>query len=159
MIYAFIMTVLVAIDQITKYWARTYLAEAGSIGVIDGFLHLTYVENRGAAFGMFQGGSYIFAVTSVVIVVGLFVYLKKTNAAKVQYYIASVITAGAIGNLIDRLSFGFVTDMIDFRGIWQWVFNVADIYVVLGGICFLCAIMAEERAMQVALDAEKSSKE
>lgn len=145
MIYAIIVAILVAVDQITKYWARTYLAEQGSIVIIDDFLHLTYVENRGAAFGMFQGGSHIFAIMSIAVVVALIFYLKKSNADKVQYYMASIITAGAIGNLIDRLSLGFVTDMIDFRGIWQWVFNVADIYVVVGTILLLCAIMIDER--------------
>ncbi|MGL5439079.1 MAG: signal peptidase II [Filifactoraceae bacterium] len=154
MIYGAIIVFLVGIDQLTKYWARNYLSEVDSIEIIKNFLHLTYVENRGAAFGMFQGGSFIFGIISIIVLLGLFIYLNKSKSPKVQYFIGSIITAGALGNLIDRFKFGYVTDMIDFRGIWQWVFNVADIYVVLGGVAFLWVIMIEERQKQ-SVEAKK----
>lgn len=102
--------------------------------------HLTYVENRGAAFGMLQNNQIIFVIIAgLATVIGLY-WLHK-NKEKINIIgKASIImiVSGAIGNLIDRLRLGFVVDYFDFRIIWQYVFNFADILVVCGTIllCF-----------------------
>lgn len=140
MIYEIIIAILIGIDQLIKYGVLNRLKEKGSIPIIDGMFHLTYVENRGAAFGMFQNNQFIFvAIALIATVVGLY-WLHK-NKEKINIIgKASIImiVSGAIGNLIDRLRLGFVVDYFDFRIIWQYVFNFADILVVCGTIllCF-----------------------
>lgn len=129
--------ILLALDQASKHWAREILQPKGSISIIGDFLHLTYVENRGAAFGILQGQAFFFGVATVVAIVLLLSYYRKqkNKNAKQLLFLRIIITgilAGAFGNLIDRLWLGFVTDMIDVKGIWTFVFNVADIYVVCG---------------------------
>lgn len=136
---ALLLVILVVIDQVTKYFARGNLKEVGSIPVIDNFFHLTYVENRGAAFGMLQGKYFFFVIMTIFAIVILTKYYisqkeKNSKHLKILSIVSIMIIAGAIGNLIDRMFFGFVTDMIDVKGVWEFVFNVADIYVVCGTI-------------------------
>lgn len=131
----FLFLLLVGLDQVTKYWARIYLKPQGSISVIGDFLHLTYVENKGAAFGILQGQSIFFVIASILAIILLYAYYikQKNRGAKALNFLIFIITtisAGAFGNLIDRIFLGYVTDMIDVKGIWTFVFNVADIYVV-----------------------------
>ncbi|MGB5823252.1 MAG: signal peptidase II [Proteocatella sp.] len=135
MLYTLIIITLLALDQISKFWARNILAIKGSIPVISEFLHLTYVENRGAAFGILSGKITLFLAVTALAIILLIRYAnsqKDNDHARGLYLIIVFIIAGALGNLIDRAMFGFVTDMIDFRGIWKFVFNVADCYVVCG---------------------------
>ncbi|MDO4711544.1 MAG: signal peptidase II [Peptostreptococcaceae bacterium] len=134
---------LLALDQGTKYWTRVYLRPRGSISLIGDFFHLTYVENRGAAFGILQGQAILFVIITIVAILLLYYYYIRQQNKNGKYlkflsFILLMIAAGACGNLIDRVFLGFVTDMIDVRGIWTFVFNVADIYVVCGTIllCF-----------------------
>lgn len=129
------VAIMLLLDQATKFWARTKLSTVETIPVLNKFFHLTYVENRGAAFGILQGKSLVFALIALVAITLLAYYYhsqknKGSRHLALLSYIIAAIVAGALGNLIDRLAFGFVTDFIDFRGIWQFVFNVADIYVV-----------------------------
>ena len=133
---------LLILDQISKYWARNFLQARGSISVIGDFFHLTYVENRGAAFGLLQGKSFIFVVATffAIAMLSLYYYRQRKKGAsrlKLLLFILLAIFAGAIGNLTDRILLGYVTDMIDVRGVWSFVFNLADIYVVCGTI-LLC---------------------
>ena len=136
---AYILTIiaLIVIDQISKYLALNNLANIGSIPIIENIFHLTYVENRGAAFGMFQNNQIVFIIVAVVAsIVGLYyIYKKKLNLLGNISIV--LIISGAIGNLIDRVRLGFVVDYFDFRFIWDYVFNVADIFVVVGTI-LLC---------------------
>jgi len=133
MIYTLIIMALLVLDQASKFWARNILAIKGSIPVISDFLHLTYVENRGAAFGILNGKIALFLAVTALAIILLLKYAnsqKDNEHARGLYFIIAFIIAGALGNLIDRAVFGFVTDMIDFRGIWKFVFNIADCYVV-----------------------------
>lgn len=135
MIYALIVMSLLALDQISKFWARNILSVRGSIPVIPNFLHLTYVENRGAAFGILNGKIALFIAVTAFAIVLLMKYAKSQNGnsnSRGLNLLVAFIIAGALGNLIDRSIFGFVTDMIDFRGLWKFVFNIADCYVVCG---------------------------
>ena len=139
MIYIYMATIalLIGIDQLSKVWALNYLKEAGSIPVIENVFHLTYVEKRGAAFGMLQNNQWIFVIVALVAsIVGIYyLYKRKINILGKSAII--MIIAGAVGNAIDRLRLGFVVDYFDFRIIWQYVFNIADVFVVVGTI-FLC---------------------
>ena len=143
---AYILTIiaLIVIDQISKYLALNNLANIGSIPIIENIFHLTYVENRGAAFGMFQNNQIVFIIVAVVAsIVGLYyIYKKKLNLLGNISIV--LIISGAIGNLIDRVRLGFVVDYFDFRFIWDYVFNVADIFVVVGTILLCIYIIVFE---------------
>lgn len=138
MLYELIIVLLIGIDQASKMWALNSLKEIGSIPIIENVFHLTYVENRGAAFGMLQNNQSIFIIVALTAsVFGLYyLHTKKVNFLGKASII--LIIAGAIGNLIDRIRIGFVVDYFDFRFIWEYVFNIADIFVVVGTI-MLCA--------------------
>lgn len=138
--YILIAILLLSIDQASKLWARNSLADIGSIPIIKNFLHLTYVENRGAAFGMLHGKIILFLIATIIAILLLIKYAhsqKQNKHSKYLNIIVAFIIAGAMGNLIDRAFLGFVTDMIDFRGIWVFVFNIADCYVVCGTLALM----------------------
>lgn len=137
MIYILIILGLIGLDQISKFLAVKYLVNIGSIPIIKDIFHLTYVENRGAAFGMFQNNQMIFVVVALVACIFGLYYLYKKQLNLLGKSAIILIIAGAIGNLIDRVRFGFVVDYFDFRIVWNYVFNVADVFVVIGTI-LLC---------------------
>ena len=146
--YFTLISILIIIDQAIKWISRTKLTKFESYPVIDGFFHFTYVENRGAAFGMLQNKTWFFVLITL-LVVGYMIYFtkKNKNIDKKLTFVLSIITAGAIGNLIDRIWLGFVVDMFDFRGIWQFVFNFADICVVVGGILLIFLIIKDKEIL------------
>ena len=135
---------LILLDQGTKLWALGSLKPIHNMTLVEGFMDLTFVENRGVAFGMFSGQRWFILVLTVVIV-GILVYFYRTLPAKKEYtpVRASLILvlAGAIGNIIDRVFRGYVVDFFEFT-FFDWpVFNVADIYVVVGVILMLFLIL------------------
>ena len=137
MIYELIILLLVGIDQLSKILALKYLKNVESIPIIQNMFHLTYVENRGAAFGMFQNNQIIFVIVALIASIYGLYYLHKNKVNILGKVSILLIISGALGNLIDRVRLGFVVDYFDFRIIWEYVFNVADIFVVLGTI-LLC---------------------
>ncbi len=137
MIIAIVIILMVLLDQLVKYWALIKLSAIGTIPLIDGVFHLTYVENRGAAFGILQDQRWLFLVmTPIILAVLAYVLHKKYIRTKLGRVSVYLIAAGAVGNLIDRAWHGFVVDLFDFRLIHFPVFNVADIYVVIGVALF-----------------------
>lgn len=137
MIYELIILILIAVDQLSKYWALNYLKDVGSISVIQNIFHLTYVENRGAAFGMFQNNQMIFVIVAILASIFGLYYLHTKKIHLIGRTGILLIISGAIGNLIDRVKLGYVVDYFDFRIVWEYVFNVADVFVVVGTI-LLC---------------------
>jgi len=137
LIYILIILGLIGLDQISKFLAVKYLVNIGSIPIIKDIFHLTYVENRGAAFGMFQNNQMIFVVVALAACIFGLYYLYKKQLNLLGKSAIILIIAGAIGNLIDRVRLGFVVDYFDFRIVWNYVFNVADVFVVIGTI-LLC---------------------
>ena len=137
MLYEIVILLLIGLDQLSKIWAINDLKAIGSIPIIQNVFHLTYVENRGAAFGMLENNQIIFVIVALVAsIFGLYyLHTKKINLIGKMGII--LIISGAIGNAIDRLRLGFVVDYFDFRIIWEYVFNIADVFVVVGTI-LLC---------------------
>ena len=128
-----ILTVLI-LDQLSKIAVLHFLQPGDSRPLIEGVFHLSLVFNRGAAFGLFaqQGWALLWLILiSAAIIVFIFRFLKKGLAGSLasQVYLA-LILGGAVGNLIDRLRFGYVVDFLDFR-IWP-VFNLADSAITVG---------------------------
>ncbi|MDO4691012.1 MAG: signal peptidase II [Fusobacterium sp.] len=136
MIYIFLFLIMLVIDQYTKYIIDTNFLLGESSVIIDGFFNLTYVQNRGMAFGLFQGKIDVVSIIALFAVLFIFGYFikgfKKMNILEKIAY--TMIFSGAIGNLIDRFLRGFVIDMLDFRGIWSFVFNFADVWINIGVI-------------------------
>ena len=148
MIFYWIMiVVLIFIDQLVKILIDRNMFFGESIPLIGDFFHITYVQNRGIAFGIFQGKVDLISIATVIAIIGIIVYflknVKKSNLFERMAYI--FIISGAIGNMIDRLTRGYVVDMIDFRGIWSFVFNIADVYINLGVILLLLDLLIKRR--------------
>ena len=143
-----LILVLTAIDQLSKLYM--YNMSGGEIGysipIINDFFHLTYIENHGGIFGVFQGKINYFTIISIVLIAYV-VITEIKNFKKYKFPIKlgiSIITAGALGNMIDRIFRGFVIDMIDFRGIWGFIFNIADTYIHIGLYIILFTLIKDE---------------
>ena len=127
----FVILGIILIDQIVKYVVRSTLYVGQSIPVIYEIFHITYVQNRGAAFNMLTGqGLILILVPAIAIIIAVWFMEKNLKDHWTLISALILIIAGGIGNLIDRSLMGFVTDMFDFR-FWP-VFNVADIAVCVG---------------------------
>ena len=122
-----------SIDQYTKYLAVTHLMEK-PMPIVDGVFELHYLENRGAAFGMLQNKQWFFLIITVVLLVfiaKLYIKLPRTKRV-IPLRIAMIfITAGALGNMVDRIRLNYVIDFLYFKLIDFPIFNVADIYVTV----------------------------
>lgn len=138
MIALLLVVGLVVADQLTKVWAVRYLQPVHSIVLTD-FFRLTYVENRGAAFGIFYGAIWFLVVITVLILGAITMYYRKLPQGKPYLFVRLallLIAGGAIGNFIDRVRIGFVVDMFHVTFINFPVFNVADVFIVVGSILF-----------------------
>ncbi|HHW54179.1 MAG: signal peptidase II [bacterium] len=122
-------------DQLTKFWVQNSMLPRDSIPLIPGVFHLTYVQNTGAAFGFLRGKTLFFIVVAV-LVLGFIIFLapRLSREKPLLGLVFGLLLGGALGNLIDRIRFGYVIDFLDFR-VWP-VFNIADMAIVVG-VCFL----------------------
>lgn len=146
LIYTAIILFTVGIDQLTKYLAAKYLTKVATVPIIEGVLHLTYLENRGAAFGMLANHRWVFMVISSLTIVGLGLYLYLFGAPGKLYGVSiAMIIGGGIGNMIDRTAFGYVVDFIDFRLIDFAIFNGADSFVCVGAGLLVLAMLLDIR--------------
>ena len=126
-----IVATMLVVDQLTKFAVRAWLPPAESHPLIPGLLHLTHVQNTGMAFGLFRGHPNVFAWLAVLIAGWIVVELRQHPPHDWWMQVGlAMILSGAVGNLIDRVQFGFVTDFIDLR-VWP-VFNVADSAITIG---------------------------
>lgn len=148
MMYFIIVVLMILLDQAAKYWAYTSLQTQHTIPLIENVFHLTYVENRGAAFSMFAqfDSRWIFIILAVVITVAIMIALRKQwlQTALGRWSLV-LVAAGAMGNAIDRVVHGFVVDFFDFRLIHFPVFNVADIFICVGGVLFVLYFMFQHK--------------
>lgn len=133
----------IVLDLLTKLLVAGLMDVGQSVTVIPGVLNLTYVRNRGAAFGMLSDNRWVFMVISVIAIIGISIYLFGFCKERMLLRVGlALIVSGGLGNMVDRTAFGYVIDMIDFHIIWKWVFNVADSCVCVGaGIIILSLIL------------------
>lgn len=128
----FILTILIlASDQLAKFIICRNLRLHESIPVIKGFFYLTLVHNRGAAFGILKNHLPFFVFTSIIAII-LILRSLKDSPSRLYRLSLWLILSGAVGNLIDRMVFGYVIDFLDFR-IWP-VFNIADSAITIGAV-------------------------
>lgn len=137
---------LIVADQLIKIWILGNLAGQPSILVIPHLLQLTYVENRGAAFGVLQGRTWLLsAMTAVVLIVILVLLLSGKIRNKLAVWSLGLIIAGGAGNLIDRIMRGFVVDYLDISPLFSFpVFNLADCCVVIGTFALMFYLLRAE---------------
>ncbi|WP_053956931.1 signal peptidase II [Inediibacterium massiliense] len=133
----FLIILLIFLDQCSKWIIQSRFSVHESIPIVKNIFHITYVQNVGAAFGILKNQKMFFIIATVFIVSSIFIYIyKQKNLHKILTGSLSLVIAGAIGNFIDRIRFGYVVDFFDFR-IWP-VFNIADMCIVFGaiGLCY-----------------------
>jgi len=132
---ASVLTILLVIlDQFTKYLATIHLKDQESFVIIKEVFSLHYLENIGAAFGLFKNQRLFFIISTVMIVsVILWFFIKMPKVRRYHPMIVSMIfvVAGALGNFIDRVRVGYVIDFFYFELINFPIFNVADCYIVV----------------------------
>lgn len=139
-----LMVGLIIVDQYTKKLAVLHLKNKPPISLIDNVFQLYYLENRGAAFGIFQNHKVVFVfIAALMLVIVGYVLVRIPNQKK--YYLMELtlvlIGAGAIGNMIDRVVNDYVVDFFYFILINFPIFNVADIYVTVSCILLMILIM------------------
>ena len=167
-LYSAIIIVGIILDQLTKFLVTKYMTMYQSIPLIKGFLHLTYTTNDGAAFGMMDGQRWIFILVSTLAILVFLAYLYLGHADNLLYEIAlSMVISGGIGNMIDRLGFGFyvnpetglgeVVDFIDFCGIWDAIFNGADSFVCVGAGLLVLALVVDLKKEYALEKAKKAA--
>ena len=146
MVYVFICFGIIILDFITKKWAQAVLKAVETVPLINGVFHLTYVENRGAAFGMLANMRFVFIALTLAVIAAICVWaVKQKNKPPILCLAMSFTLGGAIGNMIDRIACGYVTDLFDFRLINFPVFNVADIFVCIGAALFAVFFIFEDK--------------
>ena len=151
----FLSLFLFLLDQISKYFVRHNMSLGQSIEIIPNFFNLTYITNDGMAFGIdFPFGIFLFSALSIVLTIFLFYYLYtiKDDVFILRFSI-SLIIAGALGNLTDRIFLGEVVDFFDFMiGNFHWyVFNLADSYVTvgMGFVLYDSLVLEKQREKQI----------
>lgn len=143
-----IAVVLVALDQWTKHLVRSNLPLNRDVALIpwlDKIFTFTYLHNTGGAFGLFPGVGLPFILVAIAVVVIIVLYSRQITTGPWFLRLAfGLQLGGAVGNLIDRVAFGYVTDFINFR--WWPVWNLADSGIVVGTILLLVFVVFYDRA-------------
>ena len=142
-----IVLLLIFLDQASKLYIVNNFVEGQSYPLLSEFFHITYVKNRGVAFGILQNKLFLITFVGIVAVIIIGYYIFKS--VKEQDWIVRIgyifIMSGAVGNILDRIYRGYVVDFIDFRGIWSFVFNIADVWINIGVVFLLIQFAIEER--------------
>ena len=144
-IVAGIIAALIVLDQLVKVYVVQNIALGEVKTWIPNLVSLTYLQNRGAAFSILQDQQLLFAVITLVVVLGAIWYLHKHMEDSFWMVLGlTLIIAGGLGNFIDRISQGFVVDMFHLDFVNFAIFNVADSYLTVGVIVLLLAMLKEE---------------
>ena len=132
---------VVFLDQLIKYFVVQYLPQAGTVTTVPYILDLTYVENRGVAFGMFKDMRWIFVVfTAIIILVLLYIIIFKGIKSKLFLISSALIIGGGIGNLIDRVFLGYVIDYLQLS-FFSPVCNFADYAITVGTVLLVIYLL------------------
>jgi signal peptidase II len=155
-ILSFVAFITLVLDQWTKWLVHTRFRVGESLSLIEPFLALTYVRNKGAAFGILQTADprfrdpFFLLVPLVAISVISYLYYRLEKGQRLSAMALSLVLAGAFGNLLDRVRLGYVIDFVDVHwyDVYHWpAFNVADSCIVVGvGILFLLSFRAPQAA-------------
>lgn len=147
-----IILLLVGIDQYVKFMVENGLEVRQGIEVISNFFYIYHVRNTGVAFSIFSGKVFIMAIVGGIAIIGMIIYCIR-NYKKMDILTKGIVIlfmAGAIGNTYDRIFRGFVVDFLDFRGIWNAIFNIADVYLTIGAGLLLLKYYLDSRKEKLA---------
>ncbi|MDO5015140.1 MAG: signal peptidase II [Clostridia bacterium] len=145
-IFFFTTLLLIAIDLFGSYYFGKLLSDGSVISLIANVINLRYVENTGAAFGIFSSKPLLITIINITALCGLIIYalVKMKELSKDGYLIPlSMVIAGGLGNIIDRIINGFVTDYFEFAFFDFPVFNFADIFITLGAVAIIFLLIFE----------------
>ena len=150
MLWIIIIAIIVALDQIVKYIIINNVDLGTSVIVINNFFYITHIKNTGAAWSILQG-KRLFFIAVTLVACGFIIYYLYNAGNKLLKFSLSLIFAGAVGNIIDRVAKGSVTDFLEFQfGSYTFpIFNIADISVVIGSILlayYILFIYKEKKA-------------
>jgi len=135
---------IVAFDQITKYFAEKNLADGKIVSFLPGFVQFRYAQNTGMAFSMLSGARWIFVVITIIVCGGVMWFLFSNRAKSLWvYWSLGVVLAGGVGNLIDRARFGYVVDFIEPTFVNFAVFNIADCAVTCGAVVLVVYLLID----------------
>ena len=126
---------LILTDQVSKIAVEHYIARSQRIPVISGFFNLTFITNKGAAWGIMHGYGWLLLTIAIVVIIASFFFMRwLTEGWNERYYALFIIISGVIGNSIDRVWRGEVVDFLDFYALdWHWpAFNIADSAICIG---------------------------
>ena len=145
-VYFAVCLAVVLLDQGSKLLVVKYLKEIGDYPLIEGVFHFTYVENRGAAFGMLADNRWVFMIFSsvAVILIAVVLIIYRKSIKPMLGITLAAICGGGIGNMIDRVANGFVVDFLNFELIDFAVFNVADSFITVGAILMIICVLFDE---------------
>lgn len=135
---------IVAFDQITKYFAEKMLASGKIQGFIPNFVQFRYAQNTGMAFSMLSGARWVFVVLTVAVCAGVLYYMFANKCKSLWlYWSLGVVVSGGVGNLIDRVRFGYVVDFIEPIFTDFAVFNIADCAVTCGAVSLVSYLVID----------------
>ncbi len=154
---------VIAADQLSKYYVATNFALGDTAELINGFIDFVYIHNRGGAWGMLYGHTYILLpVTAVIMALCIFMYIKYAKGSKLMLWAIVLVLSGGLGNMIDRIfRDGNVVDFLHFEFYPTFpVFNIADCAIVLGAglliLYFILDAVKEAKEKKIKADTEES---
>lgn len=151
-VFFLVSAVVAALDFVIKCIVSRSMTVGSSIPLLPG-LRLTYVQNRGMAFGMLSDSRWVFLILSTVMITALTYFIAcKKGYARMVYVSMAFALGGGIGNMIDRIAYGYVIDYVDFYPIpaWIWVFNLADAAICVGVVLFAVYLLFFEKKAKAA---------
>lgn len=144
--YLILTTILVIIDQLTKYLTVENIVLHEVVEVIPNILSFTYIQNSGAAFSILERQMLFFYIVSVIVIAFLLYYMyTEAQHNKILGILLSIVLAGTIGNFIDRLLYQYVIDMIQLEFVNFAIFNVADMFLTVGVALLFIYTLFEDR--------------
>lgn len=145
MYFYILIALVVGIDQWVKYYVRTHLEIGQSVTLIDGVLNLSSHRNAGAAFSILEGQQWFFILSSLLVVAAVIFYRRKGDLKRgsLMEFGVALLVGGAIGNMIDRMVFGVVTDFFDLQFVRFAIFNVADVAINVAVGLMVLSILIE----------------
>lgn len=140
-VYIAIIVLIPIITQVIRWFIESGVKNEGFITLIPGVFSLNYSENRGVAFGLFQNGTLVFAITtSIVIVIATIILIKKYKKSKLLSIALSLIIGGGLGNLFERIYLGYVVDYLSLS-FFPPICNFADYCITAGTICLIVYLL------------------
>lgn len=147
--YIIMALLIIAADQMSKIGIASRFQPGEQKLIIDKVLSFTYVQNRGAAFGILQGARVFFLVLTAVMFIAAAIYIIKVRPkSRLEKTAIAFIAGGALGNMIDRAVLGYVRDFIATEFIDFPVFNIADCFVCIGAFLYIIYVFMEEKSQK-----------